>query len=167
MTTPYDNPMWTHTHDGNLGFETNKPVVYLWRDPVDTVFSLLKLSGKPTGNKGDVVGEAMRYKANYEKWTTQPADKKVLLVSYEDLLSEPHEQLKRISEFFNVTFDLERSKMAFATVGGVKNTNEKNGRNGKFKNAASHTAGYKKSREDFRNRWKDVIVSRTNIPTRF
>jgi hypothetical protein len=153
---PWDcNPMWTQSHDGDLKFQTSQKVIHLHRNPVDVIYSLVKLT-----NKHDIENKARAWKQHYEKWTnynTTPC----LQLKYEKILKKPHLEMERISNFFNKPFDMEKSKHAFETVGSKKQTNEKNGKNARFKNPESHTVEYDQHRVEFRNKWGDRIYTIT------
>lgn len=174
IDTPFDDPLWVHSHDNNGNVViTDRPVVYLWRDPVDSIFSLCRLMG---GNMSEnVIGRyCYEFKNVHYKWTRDENKElrgggPVLVVRYEDCRANPHEQMERISAFFNVPFDKERSELAFKTVGDKKSTFKKEA--GKdigrasftFKNPDSHTPQYDLDREEFRKKWGGFIYMHTGV----
>lgn len=165
-----DEPMWTATHDQSeqMNFDTDQPVLYLWRDPVDVLFSLFRLPNSlKFTNARQIEEQAKKYGMHYKKWTERANEKEVLILRYEDVLENPHREMERISLFFEKPFDLERSKMAFETVGDKKTTNSKNGWNDKFINKQSHTEEYAKARNNFKNEWGKRIVELSGVPTRY
>lgn len=162
LESKFENPMWMHTHDnfGNKGegaFTTNYPAIFLWRDPVDTIYSLMKLQKLPPQATHIMDMKCQSFARLFKKWTKA---ENVLVLKYDDVVKNPMEEMKRISEWHNVSFDEKRAKWAFDLVGDKKKTNEKNGSAPHFKNKESGTQAYETAREEFRSRWGPAIYSR-------
>lgn len=161
LETPYENPMWTHNHDPNGIIVTKFPAIFLWRNPVDAIYSLTKLFQDSSPQKiKQYCGEFRRL---YDKWTKPENSENhggqpVLILQYEKVQAEPHKQMQRISEFFDKPFDLQRSKISFNRVGDKENVNKRNGPNPSFKNPASHTEVYILEKRPFEEKWKDTIL---------
>lgn len=174
LETKFVNPMWMHTHDnfansGEGEIQTDKPAIFLWRSPVDVIYSLLKLHDPkiadfllklpmtpPLGTL-PIIDEKCHSFANlYKKWSSKP---NVLVVKYEHVLEHPLREMKRISEHHDMQFDEEKAKWAFELVGNKKKTNKKNGEAPHFKNKESGTESYETSRNVFRQKLNDYIMT--------
>lgn len=160
LESEWENPMWMHTHDnfnnpGQGKIQTNKPAIFLWRDPTDVVYSFMKLQNIPLENVYMIQRLCSNFVELYKKWAMD--SKNVLVIKYEDVLKDPSNEMKKISEWHGIKFDEERSQWAFKIVGNKKRTNEKNGHAPHFKNTESHTREYKNGREIFRKQWKEKI----------
>lgn len=166
MEGPVENPMWTHTHDPNGVIQTDFPVVFLWRNPVDAIYSLSELMNQR--DPGTIQRFCAEYKRLYQKWVKdsgQPVSHgngPILVIRYEDVLSNPHEEMKRISEFFGIPFDLERSKFAFETAGTKETTNSKGGP-ANYKNPRSGTSSYEEQKIHFKAVWNAIILNSTEM----
>jgi len=160
-----EEPMWQHTHDPNGTVVTTYPVVFLYRYPPDAIFSLCDLlhDYKPKS----IERFCSEYKRLFEKWTKPENTEvhgggKVLVVRYKNVVKNPHEEMKRISEFFEEPFRLARSKKAFEIVGNKKNVYEKNGP-AQFKNPRCQSEDYANSRKTFKEQWEEKILERTGF----
>lgn len=150
---PNENPLWMHAHD-NFHDKLDIPKIYypsvfLYRNPVDVIFSLCQLLG---GNKEKIDDWIERYARCYNKWTNMDG---VLCLEYEKLLLRPTHGIELVHNhwvgFHNLEqFDLIRAMDAVNMVGNKQSVNEKNGRNGNFKNPACSTREYDTTRDQFR-----------------
>ena len=156
LESKYENPMWMHTHDNfnHENISTNKPAIFLWRDPVDTIYSLAKLQ-KNENNPSAILGWCGRFARCYKKWAID--QKNVLVVKYENVLEHPMQEMKRISEWHGVEFNEAQARRALEIVGDKRSVNEKNGTNKAFKNQDSHTKPYEQERERFRDVYGSMI----------
>lgn len=94
-----------HTHDMDLAWQRQR-VVYLYRDPVDTVFSQVMYEQQSPEDEGAARQWAGRYAEHLAKWLVHErftTDK--LLVRYEDLRADLHGTFARITNFFGQPFD--------------------------------------------------------------
>lgn len=157
-----ENPLWMHAHDNfhdKLDIKTNKPAIFLCRNPIDVMYSMSKLLGE-TPEK--VAEWCTRYQRCYNKWAkeggTSHGTSSVLVLRYEDLLWDGPGAIREVHELWKDyhdlgDFDLERAERALATVGDKKSVNAKNGPNGNFKNMNSSTRDYEIDRDRFRTKW--------------
>ena len=117
--------MWFHDHDtiayDKLHIE-NSEALYLYRDPVDTVFSYLvyefnngkSLKTNQHALEGLVSAAATHYKNHLIKWLiTAPAK---TVVKNERFKSDPEAEFSLICDHFGVPFDSERAKQCFDIV---------------------------------------------------
>lgn len=162
------NPMWASDHDGGLAFKTTHKVIYLYRDPVASTFSLCRLNHIKR-QKDPIVKHANYIKQHYEKWATPNNEdacgtNDVLVIQYEKFLNEDTkmQELRRISEHWGKEWDPEQAKLAFNTCGDKKRTISQGGK-AAFKNPASHTEQYQIDREAFREKWGEIIYSHSGF----
>lgn len=163
LESKYENPMWMHTHDefanstaGSV--TTNKPAIFLWRDPVDTIYSLAKLQLSNVNNAVAINDWCHHFAKCHNKWTSDSEN--VLAIKYGIVVKNPLKELRKISEWHDVPFDEAKAQWAFDVVGDKKKTNSKNGKASHFKNEASHTSEYSDARKQFRDKWEITIVDR-------
>lgn len=160
LQSKFENPMWMGSHD-NFGnqeegdFETEHPVIFLWRDPSDVIYSFLKLQNCNRNIPWVIHAKMISFTKIYKKWAL--GRKNVLVVKYEDIVSHPLRELERISEWFNVEFDEARASWAFTVAGNIMKTNLKNGSAPHFKNKESGTTIYETGRDQFRSEWGKEI----------
>ena len=160
---PNENPLWMHAHDNfhdKLDIKTDKPVVFLYRNPTDVIYSMTSLLG---GNQQKIEEWCGRYQRCYDKWASANSHGHgtglVHLLRYEDLLNNPVISIKGIHELWKdyhdlgEEFDIERAEMALKTVGDKQSVNKKNGSNQNFKNPHSHKKAYEMDRDAFRERF--------------
>ena len=168
---PNVNPLWMHAHDNfhdKLDITTDKPTVFLYRNPIDVIYSLASLFGS---DKAKIDDWCMRYQRSYNKWAADGGTHGsggVLLIRYEDLLWDAESAIREIHELWSNyhdlgDFDSDRAKKALDTVGGKQSVNEKNGGNQNFKNPHSHKRVYELNRDVFRNQWGQYVADRVKI----
>lgn len=165
METEFENPLWMHTHD-NFNHQDNpigEKTVFLYRDPVDVIYSLLKLQKIPA-NSTSIESFCQRYNRCVGKWLNKDHFGKVFALTYENFKEHPLEELKALSRWYGIEWNEERAKKALKITGDKKTTNEKNGDHPAFKNKESGTEPYELGREDFRRQWDKFIRDRIRIP---
>lgn len=103
-----------HTHDKNLRF-LHPRVIYLYRDPVDTVYSQMQFCGEPLDSAGKVRHWTGEYAANLSKWLlTETFTEKKLILRYENLRNEPATEFARLCDWYGTDFDAARFEQAKA-----------------------------------------------------
>jgi hypothetical protein len=112
-----------HHHDVDLMIEGIKNVIYIYRNPIDTVYSLMKYHKEDIKNENRVLYWTNLYGNHLKKWLFEErfTDKKIL-IRYEDLKTDANSVFKALSAFFNQPFDGEKLKQAVqkATKENVK-----------------------------------------------
>ncbi|WP_258104024.1 sulfotransferase [Marinoscillum sp. MHG1-6] len=110
--------LYFHTHDMDLKTERSR-VVYLYRNPVPTVFSQMKYYKTPMDDKSKIEEWATLYAKHLDKWLfSERFTHEKLIITYEDLKSNPERVFKKLSEFFGRGYDKE--KVAYALNLGTK-----------------------------------------------
>ncbi len=146
-----------HDHGMSLGFEPEN-VLYIYRDPVDTVFSNLSyfgLDNESIKNRNHVFEKTVEYGLHLIKWiTTDTFTSKKTVLRYENIKSEPNRELKKAILHLGGGFDVELLKkcMERASKKEVQS-------NASYTNTvvANTTSEYIKQRVDFRENFSDFI----------
>ena len=106
------NYLLLHTHDMELNV-MRENVIYLYRDPVDTVFSQLMYYREDISGRERIVHWADLYGSHLDKWLHEnDFTKKLTVVKYERLKDDPSSEFKKITDHFGVTFSGEKLKAA-------------------------------------------------------
>jgi hypothetical protein len=160
--------MWFHDHDWDLDVDLNG-ILYLYRDPVDTIFSLLNHQINSSRNKWffgnrkkvyqnfkqhEIDNLCRTYRLNIDKWLAPGRAKTIL--SYEKFTKNYTAEFSQICAHFDQPLDEERCKKAFLTVTKeslIKITGDTPG-------AGSHMLkeDYAKQRSCFQEQWSEHIL---------
>lgn len=109
-----DSFLLYHTHDMYLDF-VHPRVIYLWRSPVDTIYSQLRYEGEPI-NEESVVRWTQRYAEHLLKWVlTESFTKEKLIVMYDRILQNPLEEIGKVIRFLGGAPILEKIEEICAT----------------------------------------------------
>lgn len=95
-----------HTHDEDLKVEGRKNVIYLYRDPIDTVYSQLSYYKEDVTDSGRVDAWSDLYARHLHKWLylgTSTTRKTVL--RYEGLKTDLPGEFRKIADHFGVVLD--------------------------------------------------------------
>lgn len=68
IETPFKDPMWEHQHDGGVGVITKHPTIFLWRDPVDCIFSRSIIEFEEGIDRVHVNRLSFAYRKLFIKW---------------------------------------------------------------------------------------------------
>lgn len=142
-----------HTHDMDLVCERNR-VLYLYRDPVDTVFSQINYEEQSTTDQAAVREWAGRYAEHLRKWLVEETftdEKRV--IRYEDLRRDLTGTFAQIAEFFGQTLDAARLEDAASRV-TKKEVKRKTGHDDR---AVRLKDDYDSRRARFREQFTDLI----------
>lgn len=92
-----------------------KKVIYLYRDPCETIFSLLKYDKIiPPRWEGDINDElsdqveylTLEYKKHLQRWTVDNNDiHEIILIRYSDLKQKPQDTFKKVISFLGFDWD--------------------------------------------------------------
>lgn len=122
-------PWGFHLHDrivgkGDEGVVSGfDKVIYLYRNPVDTIFSHIKYQGTE-----DWISIASEYKMHLLRWLHNHSDcKSVLVKNYDDILRNPVRHFNDILNYINFEVDKNRLSTAIGrtTIGRVKALTDK------------------------------------------
>lgn len=105
-----------HTHDKELDLE-HPTVVYLYREPVDTVFSELRYRDGAPDDVGMVDEVAAEYGRHLRKWLLgESFTRSKTALSYEFVVRRPVKAIERLCDHFDRRLDPERAERAWSRV---------------------------------------------------
>jgi hypothetical protein len=145
-----------HTHDDDLNVVRDR-VVYLYRDPVNTVFSQLKYYKEHEDNVARIAYWSDLYGRHLYKWLHEESfTMKKTIVRYEMLKKSLPEEFKLITEFFGEDLDLVRLHNASSRV----TKQEVKRKTTDDEQVINLAADYGAERETFRQRHADLVWER-------
>lgn len=100
-------------------------IIFMERDLDEMLASqekMLERLGKPAAPRDEIKGLYLKHLSRLHAWLDQQPNMRILRLSYNNLLQQPHEQAERVREFVGGEMDLE--KMA-ATVDSTLYRNRK------------------------------------------
>ncbi len=109
-----------HTHDLEVDKLTDvqcKNCIYLYRKPVDTVYSIMKYYKADLGDSKEIKRWSVVYAQHLEKWLiNEDFTKNKLIVTYDGIKSNINEEFQKICKFFNREFDPKRLKEIYDQI---------------------------------------------------
>ena len=149
----YHRYLYYHTHDHGMFIRGRNDVIYLYRNPVDVVYSTTIFKDVPPTEwtESRVRGLAYMYGAFSDKWFNIPCAKKTL-VYYEALRQDPVAEWHKITDHFGVDLDTERFKGIFASLG--KKDVKARARPSMSERVVPLSEEYEMARKEFKERWK-------------
>ena len=101
-----------HTHDLDLDVERSR-VIYLYRDPVDTIYSQLQYHKEDTESRERITYWAALYGRHLDKWLHQETFTSTkTVVRYEEFIVDIAKEFRKICEHFGSEFQLEKIERA-------------------------------------------------------
>lgn len=98
-----------HTHDEDLSVSGRENVIYLYRDPVDTVYSQLMYYKEDVADVARVDAWSDLYARHLKKWLFDERDsKKKTILTYEGLKNELSNEFGKIAAHLGVNLDEDR-----------------------------------------------------------
>ncbi|MFH2008145.1 MAG: sulfotransferase domain-containing protein [bacterium] len=158
------NYLLCHHHDVDLEVE-RRNVLYLYRDPVATVYSQLRYDNEPVSDKDRIAHWSTVYGKHLDKWLVQERFTTVKTVlTYEGLKENLEREFSKVTAHFGETLAAERLQRAAAQVtkGEVKSKTAHD------RQVVQLDQGYETSREAFRERstevvWESVFKARNQL----
>lgn len=106
----------SHSHDENLDLKRKK-VIYLYRNPVDTVFSQLWYYHQDVKDKNLVEFWTRQYAHHIIHWRFHESyAQQKLILQYENLLNKPLDEFEKLCYFLEISFDKKRFEECFSKV---------------------------------------------------
>jgi hypothetical protein len=100
--------MLLHTHDLELDV-VRSDVIYLYRDPVDTVYSQLRYHREDSTNGARIAYWSDLYGRHLDKWLHEESfTERKTVVTYEGLKADIVGEFSKLCKHFGVTLDAER-----------------------------------------------------------
>ncbi len=110
-----------HRHDVGLSICGVRNVLYLYRDPVDTVYSQLKYDRDNVEDENKIRHWTVLYGRHLSKWIFEETfTVKKTVITYEEMHKDMHETFKKICEHFNMPFDPEKLDIVLKNVSKEK-----------------------------------------------
>ena len=148
-----DDYLFLHDHDMELATQRQN-VIYLYRDPVDTIFSLITYHKEDINDRSRIAHWSNIYGRHLDKWLfrEQFTTKKTVL-SYEGLRNSPVSEIKKLLDHFNMPLDKERLQSIIDRVSkeNVKKHTRHDPR------VISRVADYDQQKNLFRIKYEDLV----------
>lgn len=143
-----------HWHDPDLATQDVASVIYLYRQPVDTVYSQLRYHKEDAADAERVRHWAEVYAQHLRKWLFDETFTTCkTLVRYEGLRAAPHEEFAKVCAHFGATLDPQRLDQALAQV----SKGELKKRTGHDEQIVNLSPDYDLERQQFRDRFGSMI----------
>lgn len=142
-----------HTHDIDLDVERGR-VIYLYRDPVDTIFSQLNYYGEPITERERIVYWSDLYGRHLDKWLhSEQFTKHKTILTYEGLKQDIAAEFTKIVQHFGLSLD--GKQLAKAT--GQITKDEVKRKTQHDKQVIPLASTYEVDRREFRNHQGDLV----------
>lgn len=159
-----DNYWGYHLHDrivgqGVEGITGNfDKVIYLYRNPVDTIFSQLTYEGMDWEDTDNVEQIVEEYFNHLDRWLFNNEDiKDIIFVKYEELKSDTVSTFSKILTFLNRKVDKSKlSKICEET--SIKQTKEKTTFDQNIVNTDHFNGNYEVNKKKFYKKYKNIIL---------
>lgn len=113
-----------HTHDLELDAESGR-VIYLYRNPVDTIYSQLRYHKEDTNNLERIAYWSDLYGRHLDKWLHQERFTRLkTIVRYERFKAYAYDEFRKICDHFDEPFGIERLESVMSRV-SKKQVNKK------------------------------------------
>ena len=143
-----------HRHDLDLEYTGLNNVLYLYRNPVATIYSLMSYHEEDLKNRERVMYWAEKYSRHLEKWLLKENfSKKKTIITYENMCSDLDCVFEDICDFFGVKFDSLKLSIAKEQVSKDR-LKDKTKHDDKVVNLSD---SYTILREQFKNDYSGVI----------
>ena len=98
-----------HTHGMDTWRNNCHNYIYLYREPVDTIFSYTKYQGVPLNNRLEIILRANLYIHHLGKYMLHDNNNiKYISIRYENLIERPIDSFAKILDYLNVRIDDEK-----------------------------------------------------------
>jgi len=98
-----------HTHDINLKVKNRNNIIYLYREPVNTIYSEMVMNNKKFNTNIDHYIEL--YSNHLIRWLYHNNDtKKIITLTYEDMKRDIFSEVSKVIKFLNKPFDKQKLK---------------------------------------------------------
>lgn len=143
-----------HRHDVELSIEGCRSVIYLYRNPRDTVYSLVRYHRENARNITRVRYWAQLYGKHLSKWLfDETFTTRKTAITYEGMKSDMHSTFKKVCEHFDYRFDHDKLDNILPQI-SKEILKDKSSDDPQVINV---TAAYEKKRKLFRERFSSVI----------
>jgi hypothetical protein len=149
-----------HTHDFNGDDDTSvgdikkENVIYLYRDPVDTIYSMIKYKNMVLSNEETIKINVECYRNHLTKWLIDDNfTKNKLIIKYENFKNNFSLEFKKICDYYKVDFDSSKLNDIIEGLDKTKIKKESTNQYSKIDN----TRTYDIDRSNFKENYTDLI----------
>lgn len=143
-----------HRHDIDLIFNGCRNVIYLYRNPVDTIFSQIKYDDKDIYDLSLVRYWCQLYGKHLSKWLIEETfTKQKTIISYEELKENIHRAFEKVCKHFEYPFNPQKLDMVLPMIS--KNTLKD--KTEEEPNIVNLTTSYENDRDIFREKYSSTI----------
>lgn len=97
-----------HSHDNELT-ECWNSVIYLYRNPIDTIYSQLQYYSISLENINAITFWSIRYAAHLSHWVfIEDRSEEKIFLTYEKLKNNPQDELKKVFNFLKLDYEYNR-----------------------------------------------------------
>ncbi|WP_243370860.1 sulfotransferase domain-containing protein [Geotalea sp. SG265] len=142
-----------HTHDIDLDIERSN-VIYLYRDPIDTVFSQLSYYSEPTDDQSRIIHWSDLYGRHLDKWLYRERfTKSKTVVTYHGLKHNMAGEFTKITDHFGASLDKDR----LSSIANRITKTEVKRKTLHDKQVVQITSTYETNRQDFKNNYGSLV----------
>jgi len=110
------NYLTLHTHDKDFDVERAN-VIYLYRDPVDTIYSQLNYYIEDINDEARIIYWSHQYGQHIDKWLCQERfTKKKTVLTYEGMKNDMATEFAKVTSHFGHKLDLKKLEKAAARI---------------------------------------------------
>ena len=143
-----------HRHDEDLSIQDARNVLYLYRNPTDTVFSQMNYYREDTNDKVRIQHWANLYGMHLNKWLLEESfTEKKIIIKYENLRQDVNSEFKKICDHFSEQFSEVKLEKVLEKV-SKESLKKKTQHDQQVVNLSEH---YEEARQLFRNENKDLV----------
>ncbi|MCE5187550.1 MAG: glycosyltransferase [Planctomycetaceae bacterium] len=142
-----------HTHDEDLK-TLRKQVIYLWRNPVDTIYSQMSYYNEDLNDSSRIRYWSSLYARHLAKWLWEEtfSERKIVL-SYERMKENLGNEFEKLCDFLKVPFDPQRLEQAASQVSKEKLKDK----NISDKQVVKISPEYESQRKNFKDAYGEYI----------
>jgi len=160
-----DEYLWIHSHDKGLKLKPKKPSghIFLYRNPVDAIYSLLSFRIKGSLEE-KILNESRYFKNLFKKWVLEGRASTIL--TYEEAVEDTNIIIKKASQHFQIPWNQSQAQYAIGIC--TKEAILTKMPRSRFHSRKSLSKKYINGREEFRESWEkfifDIILNEENRP---
>ncbi len=144
-----------HRHDEDLSIQGVKNVIYLYRNPVDTIYSQLNYYKETIDDIERIIYWSELYGKHLSKWLFQENfTEKKTVITYEALTSSMREEFAKVCGHFGHTLDRQRLDAVISRV-SKEDLKKKTAHDNQVVNL---TESYRLGRKEFKARSGDLVL---------
>jgi hypothetical protein len=144
-----------HRHDMDLAIEGIRSVIYLYRNPVETIYSQLNYYKEDTNSPERIRYWAELYGKHLSKWLfAENFTIKKTVITYEGLKNDMHNEFKKVCDHFDKPFDI--AKLDYVLTRVSKEEIKKKTKHDK--QVINLSENYRNKREFFRKEHGDFVM---------